>query len=169
MTKPDSRVIEFGCGNGELLLKLSSKIDSGLGIDQSKSQIEKALIKKKENKISNVEFVCQSLDKNFSTVKVYDTAIASLFFHVIPVKDSICLINKMKEIADTILICGFCKPKTLPQRSLLWIDQKLTNHYKHFKAYTRFGFLNGILSECKISNIKTYDTKIPFVKIYEIN
>ena len=36
LIKPDSNVVEFGCGNGDLLFKLSGKIKSGVGFDKSK-------------------------------------------------------------------------------------------------------------------------------------
>lgn len=168
MTAPHSRVIELGCGKGDLLLELSSTIDFGLGIDQSKQAIQKAVLQREQRKVSNIDFLCKKLDQSNSPDHTFDTAIASLFFHVIPITDSLDLINKMRETVDTLLIVAFCKAETLQQKSILWIDQRMTSHYRHFNAYKDFGYMEGILAQAQISHFKTYDTSIPFVRIYQI-
>ena len=169
LIKPDSSVIEFGCGNGDLLLKLSSQIKYGLGIDKSKKLIDFAIQQKRLKNLSNINFRCQELSCNYKQSGKYDYSIASLFFHVIPWSDSIYLIKRMLEISDKIVICGFSRPETLQQKTLLWLDQKSTSHYQLFKAYKKRGYLEGLLSEFGSMKITTFDTHIPFVKIYVIS
>ncbi len=166
---PNSRVIELGCGNGDLLFKLSPQIKSGLGIDKSETLINQAIKQKKRKNISNVDFLCEELGDNYKHSETYDFSIASLFFHVIPMSESVYLLNKMSEMSDTILICGLSCPETLQQKFLLWLDQRFSGHYKNFKAYQKFGYMEGIFAETQCSNIVTHDTFIPFIKIYEIS
>ena len=165
LIEPNSTVIEFGCGNGDLLFKLSSRIKYGLGIDKSKPFIDAAIQQKRAMNLTNIDFRCEKLDSSYQHSGRYDYAIASLFFHVIPWSDSIYLMKKMQEISDKIVVCGFSRPETIQQKFLLWLDQKATSHYQNFKAYKKRGYLEGILSEIRGMEIATFDTPVPFVKI----
>jgi len=169
LIEPNSNVIEFGCGNGDLLFKLSPQIKSGLGIDKSKTLIDYATNQKKKKDISNVDFLCEELGDHYKPSGTYDFSIASLFFHVIPMSESVYLLNNMKEISNNILICAFSHPETLQQKFLLWLDQRVSSHYRNFTAYQKYGYLEGILAETQCSNIVTYDTFIPFIKIFKVN
>ena len=122
LIEPNSSVIEFGCGNGDLLFELSSKIKYGLGIDRSKKMIDYAIQKQSVMNLSNINYKCEELSIDYQTTESYDYSIASLFFHVIPWSDSVYLIKKMKEISDKIVLCGFSQPSTLQQEALLWLD-----------------------------------------------
>src|SRR5690606_33107347 len=113
LIKPHSRVVEFGCGNGDLLFKLSNKINYGLGIDKSKKLIEYAKNQKKRNNWSNIDFVCEELGVDYKHSDSYDFSTASLFFHVIPSFEAVYLMNKMREISNQMLICGFSCPDRL--------------------------------------------------------
>jgi len=165
----NSRVIEFGCGKGDLLLKLSSKIDFGIGIDHSKNQIDQAILRCKHKGVSNIHFYCEDLTNHYTIDDTYDLAIASLFFHVIPRQDSIKLIHKIVALSRTTIIAAICKPTNLLQRSMLWLDQKMSPHYNNFTYYQDFGYLAGKLENLPHSDVKFYNTSIPFVKIYMIN
>src|SRR5690606_4389441 len=162
---PSSTVIEFGCGNGDLLFKLSPKIKFGLGIDKSKALIDHAKNQKKRKNISNIDFSCEELGVDYKHSDTYDFSMASLFFHVIPTSEAVYLINKMREISNQMLICGFSCPDTLQQKLILWLDQRIYGHYRNFAAYQKHGYLEGIIEKTQCSNIITFDTHIPFIKI----
>lgn len=139
---------------------------NNLGIDKSKPLIDAAIQKKRAMNLTNIDFRCEKLDSSYQHSERYDYAIASLFFHVIPRPDSIYLMKKMQEISDKIMVCGFSRPETLQQKTLLWLDQKATSHYQNFKAYQKNGYLEKILSEIRGKEIVTFDTPVPFVKIH---
>lgn len=165
----NSKVIEFGCGKGDLLCKLSPNIISGLGIDKSISQINYAKSKQHQYNLSNIQFVCKELGRSYTTLETYQVSIASLFFHVIPRVDAIYLLNTMKTVSKTIIICGFSRPQSWQGKTLLWLDQMLTSHYNNFKAYKKAGFMEGLFAATKTTPAERYDTTIPFIKIYKIN
>ena len=90
----NSEVIELGCGKGDLLIKLSSKIKFGKGIDKSEKHIQAARRQKQTQRINNIEFVCNTLGKDFRESRGYDFSVASLFFHVLSNDEAICLLKK---------------------------------------------------------------------------
>lgn len=169
LIKPASTVIDFGCGSGDQLLKLSPKIQSGLGIDKSKTLIESALAQKKRKNIFNIDFLCKELGEEYEPTERYDYSIASLLLHVIPRSQSIYLLHKMRELSRTTLLCGFSRPETLQQKALLWLDQRFSGHYQNFMAYQKQGYMEGLIAEVPGSNVITSDTHIPFVKIYQLH
>jgi SAM-dependent methyltransferase len=160
----NSKVIEIGCGSGNLLLALSPKIRSGLGIDISKTRIRQA----KRKQISNVAFQCKPAGEHFRLPEKYDFSIASLFFHVIPRSEALQLLEKMREVSDTLLICAFTPPGKLRHKFVLWLDQRFSGHYTNFMSYKNKGYMEGILAEMQFSDIISYDTDIPYIKIYWI-
>lgn len=163
---PDSKVIELGCGNGRLLRRLSGKISYGLGIDKSKKLIDYARKQKESAGSTNIEFICRELGELYEDDQRYDIAIASLFFHVIPVPDAVYLVNKLEELSHSTIICALTHPETFKQKIALWLDQRFSDHYDNFIAYKKAGYMKGILERCVYSDFRTYDTAIPFVKIY---
>jgi ubiquinone/menaquinone biosynthesis C-methylase UbiE len=169
LVEPNSKVIEFGCGKGDLLFTLAPKIQSGLGIDKSNALINDAIRQKQKRHISHIDFLCEALGNHFAPSETYDFSMASLFFHVIPTADAVYLLNIMREISDTTLICGFSQPDTLSQKLLLWLDQRFSGHYRNFRAYQKHGYMQGILAETKCTNVVEHDTSIPVVKIYKVN
>ena len=96
--EPDDSVVEFGCGSGDLLFGLAGRIKAGLGIDNSAISINKALREKEKRGLQHIDFACASLGYNYLPAGVYDVAIASLFFHVIPRQEAIYILKKMREL-----------------------------------------------------------------------
>ncbi|WP_069659941.1 class I SAM-dependent methyltransferase [Arcticibacter eurypsychrophilus] len=166
---PNAKVIEFGCGKGDLLFDLSPKIKYGLGIDKSEGLIEHAIKYKKNQNILNLDFLCEELGENYKHYETFDFLIASLFFHVIPQSQSVSMLIEMKQISNNLLICAFSRPETMNQKLLLWLDQRFSGHYRNFIAYQENGYFEGILAKTRFLNILTYNTFLPFVKIYKIS
>lgn len=166
---PHSEVIELGCGIGDLLLRLSPKIKTGLGIDTSRKAIDDAIRQRDKRNIHNVDFACTELGPAFPCPDTYDYSVASLFFHVVPLLEAVYLLNRMREISHTVLICGFSRPKTLDHKILMWLDQRFSKHYGNFKGYQEQGYMKGLLERVQCRKVITYNTHIPFLKIYELN
>ena len=164
----NSKVIEFGCGKGDLLIQLSTKIKTGLGIDKSRTAIENAIRKRDIGNIKNVEFVCTNLYRGYTPPDTYDYSVACLFFHVILPSKATYLLKKMGEFSDTLLICGFSHPITTKHKFLLWLDQRFSKHYGNFKEYQQQGNMIGLLERARCRKVRTFDTHIAFLKIYKV-
>ena len=168
IVKKNSTVIEYGCGNGDLMFKLSSKIKSGIGVDISDELIQYAKDRALTEGSKNLEFKAFNAT-NDSESDQMDYCITSLVLHVLSVQDSKKLIDLMVRRGETILICAFSKPMNSWQSFLLWLDQRFSGHYKHFKMYKRNGYAKGLLDSYKVISYSEIDTFDPVIKIYEIN
>lgn len=162
---PNSSVVEFGCGNGDLLCKLSNKISYGLGVDNSKSLIKYAILKSKELEKSNLSFKVFDVKNIIQTSKKYDYAIASLLLHLLPWETSLNLLESMLKIADNIIICSFTNPENTKERVLLHLDQLFSQQYLNFNCFIKNKSVKGLLEQLNISesnviNIKTFDKSI---------
>ncbi len=169
MIQAQSEVIEFGCGNGDLLFKLAPHIKSGLGVDINTDLIDYANSKKSRGGVSNISFEVKDITDDLQQPRHYDYAIASLLFHVIPWSEAVELLGRMKAVANTIVICGFCKPTSKKDALLLWLDQRFSGHYANFKAFSRNGYMSALLDEVKPDSVKVIDTFDPVIKLYKIN
>ncbi|WP_149272927.1 class I SAM-dependent methyltransferase [Pareuzebyella sediminis] len=168
LIKPNSTVLEFGCGNGDLLFKLSNKIISGVGIDNSKKLIAYANARIGREQVINLEFKLIDILKDTFLETEKDYFIASLLFHILPWENSVELIEKMSSNAKTTVICGFSKPENFKQKLLLWLDQRFTKHYRNFQEYEENGFTEGLLNSIQDIEYSTIDTFDPVIKIYKI-
>ncbi|HEX8376372.1 MAG TPA: class I SAM-dependent methyltransferase [Pedobacter sp.] len=169
LVSSNSRVIELGCGNGDLLFKLAPKIKTGLGIDKSQLLITSAMKRKEQYNLQNIDFMQKEIGEDYLPPGTWDISIASLFFHVVPPSDAIFILDKFKEVSNEIIICGFCRPESFSQSILLWLDQRFSMHFKNFVSYKKHGYMEGILAEARCSSILTHNTYLPFLKIYQIN
>ncbi len=165
---PNTTVIEFGCGNGDLLFKLSKKIESGIGVDKSEKLIAYAKVHKKRENIENLLFKTIDLTREpfLNTPKSY--GVASLLFHVLTWHEAIELLNQLIKISETTIICGFSKPKNVKQQALLWLDQRFTGHYTNYQAYKKNGYIQGLLNTIEgieFTEIETFD---PVITIYQV-
>jgi ubiquinone/menaquinone biosynthesis C-methylase UbiE len=131
LIEPNTTVAEFGCGNGDLLFKLSYKIRTGIGLDKSESLISYARKVKEKNNVENLDFRIVDLAKESLYEFKVDYSIASLIFHILNRENAIELLGKIISSSKTTIICGFCEPKNLKQSILIWLDQRFTSHYSN--------------------------------------
>lgn len=168
LVKPNSSVVELGCGNGDLLFKLSNKIKTGVGLDISKQLIAYACDRTKRDQVVNLEFKLIDLLKDTYPETEKDYFIASLLFHILPWENAVELTEKMISNSKTTIICGFSKPENFRQKLLLWFDQRFTKHYSNFQKYEDNGFTEGLLNSIQNIKYSRIDTFDPVIKIYKI-
>ncbi|GAA3584939.1 class I SAM-dependent methyltransferase [Snuella lapsa] len=165
---PNTTLIELGCGNGDLLFKLAGKLKLGVGIDKSEQLITYASNRVKKEQVKNLEFRLMDLLKDSYSEPNMDYSVASLLLHILPLEKSIELIKKLLASSNTTIICGFCEPKNIRQKMLLWLDQRFTSHYSNFRDYKRNGFTEGLLNSIEKIKYDRIDTFDPVIKIYKI-
>ena len=164
----NSTIVELGCGNGDLLFKLSHKIKHGVGIDKSEQLIAYAIDRTKEEQVYNLEFrSVDLLNEPYSEHKV-DYSIASLLLHILPWNRAIESIEKLIDSSNITIICGFSEPENVKQRVLLWLDQRFTSHYSNFRYFKKNGFTDGLLKSIQNIKYERIDTFDPVIKIYKI-
>lgn len=168
LIEPNTTLVEFGCGNGDLLFKLSDKIQTGIGFDKSEQLIAYASKRKKKEKVKNLEFRTIDLVKESFSESKKDYSISSLLFHVLAWKEATELLKKQIASSETTIVCGFSKPENLKQYLLLWLDQRFTSHYSNYRNYRKKGFTEGLLNSVGNLTYRRFDTFDPVIKIYKI-
>lgn len=78
----DERILDIGCGPGELTRKIAENLEEGdvTGIDISENMIDLARKKSKERDIENVQFKAGDYQE-ISLEKNYDVCVSSYLFH----------------------------------------------------------------------------------------
>ncbi|WP_319482489.1 class I SAM-dependent methyltransferase [uncultured Draconibacterium sp.] len=168
LVEPNSTLIEFGCGNGDLLFKLSNKIKTGVGIDNSEELIEYAANRMKRDQVKNLEFKLLDILNDTYQESEKDYAIASLLLHILPWGKAVELTKKVIDNSGTTIICGFSEPENFTQNFLLWLDQRFTSHFSNFRNYRENGFTEGLLNSIQNIEYIRIDTFDPVIKIYKI-
>jgi len=167
LVKPDTTVVDIGCGNGDLLFQLADKISSGTGIDYSHALIEYARHRQQAERISNLQFQQTDLREELSLAPV-DYALASLVFHVLPWEVSQNALKQMVHRAETTLVCAFSEPQSRKQQFLLWLDQRFSGHFRHFKEYQKRGGMEQLIGTLENTEYTVHETFDPVIKIYQI-
>jgi ubiquinone/menaquinone biosynthesis C-methylase UbiE len=167
LVKPDTTVVDIGCGNGDLLFQLADKIASGTGLDYSQSLIEYARQRKHVEQINNLHFRQADLREEL-TIDQVDYALASLVFHVLPREVAQNVLQQMVHRATTTLVCAFSEPQSRKQQFLLWLDQRFSGHFSHFKEYQKRGGMEQLIGTLEGITCTVHDTFDPVIKVYQI-
>ena len=165
----NSRVVEFGCGNGDLLFWLADKIALGRGFDVDKSLVAFANKHKEATKANNLHFEVADVSTKMNIGEQYDFAISSLLLHILPHSKAVQVIETLLTHSKSLIICGFSSPQNWKQHFLLWLDQRFTNHYPKFKKHRESGYTEGLLEAMNIVDYDRIDTFDPVIKVYRID
>ncbi|QDH80707.1 class I SAM-dependent methyltransferase [Echinicola soli] len=166
MIPDNANVLDIGCGNGKLLLKIAQKLQMGLGIDESPRLIRSA--NEQARKFTHLSFQCKQIQEDFTVPTGIDCIIGSMFFHVISPDLSLSLLNKVKISADKLFVVALAKPTTSTDKWILWLDQRFSGHYHNFRSYQHLGYMDRILTLAQLP-FSVSPTPIPFIKIYTVN
>ncbi|WP_421765073.1 class I SAM-dependent methyltransferase [Ekhidna sp.] len=168
MLDPDARVIDLGCGSGDFFIRAHSKIESGFGVDGSKSFIKYAQNRTKNLNITNLAFKHRMIDQHFKPKADFTHATACLFFHVLPQELAVQILKSTTTYSDRLIICAFAPPENRKQRFLMWLDQRFTSHYRHYREYCQNGYMEGLIKKCQLHIDDIADTFDPTIKIYSV-
>jgi len=167
LVQPDTTVVDIGCGNGDLLFQLAVKICSGTGIDYSHALIEYARQRQQAEEINNLQFQQADLREKLNLAPV-DYALVSLVFHVLPWEVAQNVLVRLVHQAGTTLVCAFSEPQSRKQQFLLWLDQRFSGHFRHFKEYQKRGGMEHLIRSIENAEYTVHDTFDPVIKIYQI-
>jgi len=95
LLKPDSRVLEAGCGTGSTALHLADYVEHYDAIDFSKNMIDIAVKRAAEANITNVKFDNADLEEFTPMPSTYDVVMAHSVLH---------LIDNSEQVLDRMLI-----------------------------------------------------------------
>jgi ubiquinone/menaquinone biosynthesis C-methylase UbiE len=133
--------LDIGFGTGALVFELSKKCSKVIGIEISDKLVKHASQRKKEKKISNVEFILLS-DNRILQNQEFDYAAVSMVFHTISEIERINLIKKISKLTSKIIIADYnvpipFNPSGIFIRTIEFLAGR--NHFKNFKNFIKKG------------------------------
>lgn len=162
--KPDSTIIDVGCGTGRFSFSVADKVQKVVAIDLSKKNIDKANKTLSKNPNTKISFHHTNLSDLLSQKLHFDYAVMTYVIHEVNPDERITLLKEMAAIADKIIIGDYLVPINKGFWSVLnEIVEFLAGreHYTNFKNFVADDGLSGLTKKANlniISNIK--DTPI---------
>ncbi|MHC1737182.1 MAG: class I SAM-dependent methyltransferase [Ignavibacteriaceae bacterium] len=151
LMEPGKKIIDIGCGTGRFSFLAADKASYILGVDLSKSNIERArlnLLKKSNPKIHFEQGSIGGGEKK--NERKYDYAVTTYVLHEIPEKERLKLLKDAGEIAQRIIIGDYLIPQ--PRGMIAFINEAVEffagrDHYMNYKDYTKKGGLLKLAKE----------------------
>lgn len=144
--KPDSTIIDVGCGTGRFSFFIADKAQKVVAIDLSKKNIDKA--NKTLSKIPNdkITFYHTNISKLISENQHFDYAVMTYVIHEVNPEERISLLKEMSMIADKIIIGDYLVPVNSGFWSMLNGIVEFLAGSEHFNNFKNF-IANGGLTE----------------------
>lgn len=140
LVKKDSRVVDLGCGDGELLRILSSKISYGFGLDKNRKVINWTRRLTRKKGIKNLYFEVANAEENLS--EEFDYGILMFVLHSLDYNSQNKVLNNTKRNSEEIIIVDYKVP--IRNRSLVYLDELIAGHYRNFINFKQKGIENLI-------------------------
>lgn len=162
--KPDSTIIDVGCGTGRFSFSVADKVQKVVAIDLSKKNIDKANKTLSKNPNTKISFHHTKLSDLLTQKLHFDYAVMTYVIHEVNPDERITLLKEMAAIADKIIIGDYLVPINKGFWSVLnEIVEFLAGreHYTNFKNFVADDGLSGLTKKANlniISDIK--DTPI---------
>ncbi len=154
----EDRVLDVGCGKGELAYDVSKKAKEVIGVDFSQSSIDVAI---KKHNASNIKYLVGDVTKDLTDKKFDVIILSNVLEHIENRKE---FLTKIKNLAPKILI-------RVPMINRSWIamykkemgvEWRLDNG--HFTEYT----LESFKKEINETGLRIEDYKINFGEIWSV-
>lgn len=160
--KPDSTIIDVGCGTGRFSFFVADYVKKIAAIDLSKKNIDKA--NKTLSKIPNtkISFHHSRLSDLISQNLHFDYALMTYVIHEVNPDDRIKLLKEMSQIADQIIIGDYYVPVKKGFWNLLnEIVEYLAGkeHYANYKHFVSNGGLHSLLKEAGLKIVDEIKNK----------
>jgi len=134
---PESRILEVGCGSGDLLFRAADKISFGYGVDMDEPIIEYAESRRLQESIDNLAFEC--VDALSMRRREFTIATSTLCLHEVPANFACQLIELMLEQAPTVVIADYTRARHWMSRVGIEVDELFSGHFRNYRRYRKQG------------------------------
>lgn len=160
--KPNSNVLDIGCGTGRLSFQLSGYCKNVVGVDLSSKNINVAN-NKKNNQYSNVNFI-HADGNNLKNIfnETFDYSIITYVIHELPEEERIKFLFEVKNVSNQIIIGDYLAPHSKTFWGILnEVVEYLAGkeHYNNFKNYLNMGGIDYLITETGLQKIKEIKNK----------
>ena len=167
LVEPHSSVLDVGCGTGRLAFSLTDTCDRVLGIDLSSRNVATAQLVLSKSSRANVTFSHTTAAELLSAETDYfDYAVLTYVLHEVPIQERVQLLRDIAGLARTIIIGDYLVPQPA---GLLSVFNEMVevaagrDHYRNYKAFTKHGGIEGIVSTLKFRVVKEVRNSPPTV------
>lgn len=161
--------MDVGCGTGDLLFKAVDKINFGLGVDLDHAMVCFANQKKKKYSAENLSFIQEDINsiKNISDYSL-NIATSTLCLHEMKQKEAVSTLKSLSVNCLRILIADYSTPKSFWSKISIELDELISGHYTRFREYRRNGYLPYLAKLAGLKVVKTRETPIDGILIWEL-
>jgi SAM-dependent methyltransferase len=155
--KPDSTIVDVGCGTGRFSFFVADKVKKVVAIDLSKKNIDKANKTLSKNPNTKISFHHTNLSDLLSQKLHFDYAVMTYVIHEVNPEERVTLLKEMSEIADQIIIGDYL----VPAKKGFWNFLNEVVEYlagsEHYKNYIHFAANGGLRSLANSADLKIID------------
>jgi ubiquinone/menaquinone biosynthesis C-methylase UbiE len=147
--EPTGRVLDVGCGTGDMVWRLAPKAEEVVGIELSPAMVDFATAELAERSVPNVAFVLGDVTTAFTDLPEdhFDVATMVLVLHEMPTEAQVPVLGEVARVARQVLSVDFRAP-------MPWNGAGIRNrffeiaagieHYRAFRAFQRVGAVPGV-------------------------
>ena len=160
--KPNSRVLDVGCGTGRFSFSLADSAESIIGIDLSKKNIESAEKKLKKYPSKKIIFYHTTVSELLKNDHQFDYAVITYVIHEVNPEERIDLLLQMSKIADKIIIGDYMVPANKGFWNILnkVVEYLAGNeHYRNYKHFNANGGLEGLANHASLKIMNRINNK----------
>jgi ubiquinone/menaquinone biosynthesis C-methylase UbiE len=171
--EPGLRILDVGCGTGNLTLKLASQSAEIVGVDISEAMLGTARKRARRGAFDNVRFVEADIAAGLTDEgdDAFDLALSVMVVHEMPHDVRVAALREMARVAPRVLIVDFEAPQ-------LWNAAGVRNrtfemlagrqHYLAFRDYQARGGMPAITEDAKLELDKLRSVDAKTLGIFEL-
>lgn len=152
--KPNSKVIDIGCGTGRFSFFVADKVEKVVGIDLSEKNINRANSTLLKNPNSKIIFRHSTLTNLLSENYRFDYAVMTYVIHEVNHDERVSLLKEMAQIADTIIIGDYLVPVKRGFWNYLNEIVEYLAGKEHYNNYKNFVAAGGLTELSVNANLK---------------
>ncbi len=154
LIKPNSSVIDVGCGTGRFSFSIADKVNKVVGIDLSSKNISTANQTLQKNPNNKISFLHATLSNLISQNHHFDYAAMTYVIHEVNPEERIQLLSEMAQIADKIIIGDYLVPINKGFWGMLNEVVEFAAGKEHYANFKHYVANDGLLGLTKLANLK---------------
>lgn len=153
LIKPDSTILDVGCGTGRFSFFISDKCNSVTGIDLSIRNIERAESNLKKNPNKKIKFLHTDIEYIIKSKLKFDYAVITYVIHEVDESGRIKLLNDIASVAEKVIIGDYLVPQ---KRGIWFLINELVEfiageeHYRNYKNFIKNGGIPGLVQKTEL-------------------
>lgn len=165
----DTHVIDVGCGTGYQLMRMASKIKSGVGVDLADRMIAYARKQQEKTGVDHLSFgLATGADLSRFNDNEFDLATMTIVLHEMEAEDRIPALKEMARISKRLILTDYADSPNLFSFVLMHFLEMTAGifHYHLFRSYRGHGGLPGLLRKTGLRIVREETAMLGMVRIW---